>query len=73
VLFTELFKSAVGKETTLSGEKARDYLLQSGLDSSTSSYIWLVSTLLVYDIHANIVGRLPTPQDLGNSAFLNSR
>src|ERR1700722_17644774 len=72
VLFTQLFKSAVGKETTLSGDTARDMLWQSGLDASTLSCIWLVFASLVYDIHANIVGCLPTPQNLGNFTFLSS-
>lgn len=38
--FETLFKSAVGSEQTLSGEKARDILLRSGLDGDSLSQIW---------------------------------
>ncbi len=41
--FETLFKSAVGNEQTLSGDKSRDILLRSGLDGDTLSQIWLVS------------------------------
>ena len=40
--FETLFKSAVGNEQTLSGDKSRDILLRSGLDGDTLSQIWLV-------------------------------
>jgi hypothetical protein len=72
VLFTQLFKSAAETKTTLSGEKARDLLLGSGLDKSTLSYIWFVSPSLLCGILANVVGLLLIPQDLGISTFLNS-
>jgi hypothetical protein len=38
--FETLFKSAVGSEQTLSGEKSRDILLRSGLDGDSLSQIW---------------------------------
>jgi actin cytoskeleton-regulatory complex protein PAN1 len=38
--FETLFKSAVGSEQTLSGEKARDILLRSNLDGDSLSQIW---------------------------------
>lgn len=38
--FETLFKSAVGNEQTLSGEKSRDLLLRSKLDGNTLSQIW---------------------------------
>jgi actin cytoskeleton-regulatory complex protein PAN1 len=41
--FETLFKSAVGSEQTLSGDKSRDILLRSGLDGDTLSQIWFVS------------------------------
>jgi hypothetical protein len=72
VLYTQIFKSAVGEETALSGEKARDILVRSGLDANTLSYIRLVSNLLIYNIQANIVGRLLIPQNPGNSTFQSS-
>jgi hypothetical protein len=40
--FETLFKSAVGSEQTLSGEKSRDILLRSGLDGDLLSQIWYV-------------------------------
>jgi hypothetical protein len=40
--FETLFKSAVGNEQTLSGDKSRDILLRSGLDGDTLSQIWWV-------------------------------
>jgi actin cytoskeleton-regulatory complex protein PAN1 len=40
--FETLFKSAVGSEQTLSGEKSRDVLLRSGLDGDSLSHIWYV-------------------------------
>jgi actin cytoskeleton-regulatory complex protein PAN1 len=40
--FETLFKSAVGNEQTLSGDKSRDILMRSGLDGDTLSQIWLV-------------------------------
>jgi hypothetical protein len=38
--FETLFKSAVGSEQTLSGDKSRDILLRSGLDGDSLSQIW---------------------------------
>lgn len=44
--FETLFKQAVGeKETTMSGEKARDLLLRSRLDGDSLSNIWYVLPL----------------------------
>jgi actin cytoskeleton-regulatory complex protein PAN1 len=40
VRFTQFFKLAVGNETALSGDKARDILSRSGLDAPILSYIW---------------------------------
>jgi hypothetical protein len=72
VLFKQLFNSAAGTKMTLSREEARDILLRSGLDASTFSYIWFVSSLLVCGILANVIGLMPIPQDRGISTFLNS-
>lgn len=41
--FETLFKSAVGNEQTLSGEKSRDLLLRSKLDGNTLSQIWTLA------------------------------
>ncbi|RKF61414.1 Actin cytoskeleton-regulatory complex protein pan1 [Erysiphe neolycopersici] len=41
--FETLFKSAVGNEQTLSGEKSRDLLLRSKLDGNTLSKIWTLA------------------------------
>ncbi|KIW62064.1 hypothetical protein PV05_02115 [Exophiala xenobiotica] len=41
--FEQLFKSAVGDEQALSGEKARDLLLRSKLPGSALSQIWILS------------------------------
>jgi hypothetical protein len=41
--FETLFKSAVGDETAMSGEKARDLLMRSKLDGDSLSHIWYVS------------------------------
>lgn len=38
--FETLFKSAVGDETAMSGEKARDLLMRSKLDGDSLSQIW---------------------------------
>ena len=38
--FEQLFKSAVGNGTSLSGDKARDLLMRSKLDGSSLSQIW---------------------------------
>lgn len=38
--FETLFKSAVGDEQSLSGEKSRDILLRSNLDGTSLSQIW---------------------------------
>lgn len=38
--FETLFKSAVGNEQTLSGDKSRDLLLRSKLDGNSLSQIW---------------------------------
>lgn len=38
--FETLFKSAVGDEQTLSGDKARDILMRSNLDGNALSQIW---------------------------------
>jgi hypothetical protein len=38
--FETLFKSAVGDETAMSGEKARDLLMRSKLDGDSLSHIW---------------------------------
>ncbi|POS87016.1 hypothetical protein EPUL_003605, partial [Erysiphe pulchra] len=50
--FETLFKSAVGNEQTLSGEKSRDLLLRSKLDGNTLSQIWtLVDTTRSGQLH----------------------
>jgi type IV secretory pathway TrbD component len=41
-LFTSVFKRAVREETIMSGAGARNIMVQSGLDATTLSYIWLV-------------------------------
>ncbi|KAL6243804.1 actin organization and endocytosis protein [Rhinocladiella similis] len=41
--FEQLFKSAVGDDQALSGEKARDLLLRSKLPGSALSQIWILS------------------------------
>ncbi|KIV95338.1 hypothetical protein PV10_03007 [Exophiala mesophila] len=41
--FEQLFKSAVGDEQALSGDKARDLLLRSKLPGSALSQIWILS------------------------------
>ncbi|RYP26039.1 hypothetical protein DL768_011849 [Monosporascus sp. mg162] len=41
--FETLFKSAVGDQMTMSGEKARDLLLRSRLDGDSLSHIWTLS------------------------------
>ncbi|KAG9244952.1 hypothetical protein BJ878DRAFT_41972 [Calycina marina] len=41
--FEQLFKSAVGDGTALSGDKARDLLMRSRLDGDTLSQIWTLS------------------------------
>lgn len=38
--FETLFKSAIGDDSTMSGDKARDLLLRSKLDGDTLSQIW---------------------------------
>jgi hypothetical protein len=38
--FETLFKSAVGEDSTLSGDKSRDILMRSGLDGNSLSQIW---------------------------------
>ena len=38
--FEQLFKSAVGKEQALSGDKARDLLMRSKLTGNALSDIW---------------------------------
>lgn len=38
--FETLFKAAVGNDSTLSGDKARDLLLRSKLDGDSLSHIW---------------------------------
>jgi hypothetical protein len=40
--FETLFKSAIGDNVTMSGEKARDLLLRSRLDGDSLSHIWYV-------------------------------
>lgn len=40
--FEALFKSAVGDDTAMSGEKARDLLMRSKLDGDSLSHIWYV-------------------------------
>ena len=40
--FEQLFKSAVGEGTTLSGDKSRDLLMRSRLDGDSLSQIWYV-------------------------------
>ncbi|KAK0389462.1 hypothetical protein NLU13_3037 [Sarocladium strictum] len=41
--FETLFKSAVGSETAMSGEKARDLLMRSKLDGDSLSHIWTLA------------------------------
>ena len=41
--FETLFKSAVGDDATLSGDKARDLLMRSRLDGDSLSHIWQVA------------------------------
>jgi hypothetical protein len=41
--FETLFKSAVGSDSSLSGEKARDILLRSNLDGDSLSQIWMLA------------------------------
>ncbi|KAH8598216.1 hypothetical protein B0O99DRAFT_567622 [Bisporella sp. PMI_857] len=41
--FEQLFKSAVGDGSTLSGEKSRDLLLRSKLDGNSLSQIWTLA------------------------------
>lgn len=41
--FETLFKSAVGNEQTLSGDKSRDLLLRSKLDGNSLSQIWTLA------------------------------
>ncbi|KAH6668378.1 hypothetical protein B0J14DRAFT_704048 [Halenospora varia] len=41
--FEQLFKSAAGGEATLSGDKSKDILLRSRLDSSILSQIWMLA------------------------------
>jgi actin cytoskeleton-regulatory complex protein PAN1 len=69
--FETLFKSAVGNEQTLSGDKSRDILLRSGLDGDTLSQIWLVDTFMSIWNFANCPGCLPILQDQGNCTFLS--
>lgn len=38
--FEQLFKSAAGDSTTLSGDKSRDLLMRSNLDGNSLSQIW---------------------------------
>lgn len=40
--FEQLFKSAVGNEQALSGDKARELLLRSNLPGDALSHIWYV-------------------------------
>jgi actin cytoskeleton-regulatory complex protein PAN1 len=67
--FETLFKSAVGSEQTLSGDKSRDILLRSGLDGDTLSQIWLVDAFMSVWNFTNCSGCLPTLQDQGNCTF----
>jgi actin cytoskeleton-regulatory complex protein PAN1 len=46
--FETLFKSAVGDDMTMSGEKARDLLLRSRLDGDSLSHIW-------YDVSCHLL------------------
>ena len=43
--FEQLFKSAVGDNTALSGEQARDILMRSKLNGNDLSDIWYVATM----------------------------
>jgi actin cytoskeleton-regulatory complex protein PAN1 len=40
IKFEQLFRSAVGSEQALEGEKARDILLKSKLNANVLSQIW---------------------------------
>lgn len=43
--FKQLFLSAVGNESTLSGDKSREVLMRSNLPGNTLGQIWYVNTL----------------------------
>lgn len=45
--FETLFKSAIGNDSTMSGDKARDLLLRSKLDGDTLSHIWFVGLYIL--------------------------
>jgi hypothetical protein len=55
--FETLFKSAVGNEQMLSGDRSRDILLRSGLDGDTLSQIWLVDTFMSVRNFANLIAQ----------------
>ena len=42
--FEQLFRSAVGNEQAIDGEKARDILLRSKLNANVLSQIWYIFT-----------------------------
>lgn len=74
--FEELFKSAVGSEQSLSGDKARELLLRSKLPGDVLSNIWYgtVSMILNEEMFVNkIQGSSQIPQSQENSCFRNLR